>query len=513
MFAGKRQKSSLIGLLALSICVTGFVKAAAYSPAPGSANYVPISVDELKAEAREDLNNAKAAGRLNAEEAQKLGAALDSAYSVSSVEETWADLLSKAQLARVKHPSIDNLISALAKRIDGLVKEGRILPTAPDNPMYHYKSRMDAIYRIKKQFWNNDKFYDFWEYLVLAIDLSSLNDRLERALTYNKISIEKLNELTMRTDNYIARNQVCARELTTYKSFEVEPDHLQQVRQDLWTVLKDKAHSRLETPEVKKQLYDRLLFTHYEGCSTLPTEAAVDKAIVEVQRLLDSGARNGNLSATEGVRLQHELNMVKEFKKAYPGPTPGVDLVERELRKEEVRFMSCELRMMQDWLGKILRKDGETQPGREAVLRLVRRLDLAIFSHRITDADVNKIMAELNTAIHETSVNTNVSSENALAKKCSALQEELDMMVSDFSLQPADTAARLSDISGLISKLKVDQSSAAADKDRIQRLVSNLDTLDTARKYGISVVAANEAEMVRNKVYPMLKAQGTAEGK
>lgn len=513
MFAGKRLKSSVIGLLALSIVISGFSRATAYSPAPGGANYVPISVDDLKAEAREDLANAKAAGRLNAEEADKLGAALDSAYSVSSVEETWAELLSKAQLARVKHPSIDNLINTFSKRLDALVKAGTILPTAPDNPNYHYKDRLQAIYRIKKQFFNNDKFYDFWEYIVLAIDLSSLNDRLERALNYNNITIEKLNELTLRTDNYIARNQVCARELTTFKSFEIEPDHLQQVRQDLWTVLKDKAHSRLETPEVKKQLFDRLKFTHYEACSTLPTEPKIDKAIVEVQRLLDSGARNGNLSASDGVRLQHELNLVKELKKAYPGPNPGVDLVERELRKEEVRFMSCDLRMMQDWLGRVLRKDGETQVGREATLRLVRRLDLAKFSHRITDADVNKIMAKLNDAIHNTSQNMDVTSENELAKKCAGLQEELDMMISDFSLQPADTAARLSDIASLITKLKVDQSAAAADKDRIQRLVSNLDTLDTAKKYGISVVAASEAEMVRNRVYPMLRAQGTAEGK
>src|SRR5262249_19338514 len=152
------------------------------------------------------------------------------------------------------------------------------------------------------------------------------------------------------------------------------------VRQEMYQILKDKAHSRLATPEVKEQLYKRLLATNYESCSTLPPEADLDKAIVEVQRLLDSGARNGNLSADDGVRLQHELNMVKEFKKAYPGPNPGVDLVERELRKEEVRFMSCDLRMMQDWLGRVLRNDGDTQKGHEQMLRLIRRMDIAMFS-------------------------------------------------------------------------------------------------------------------------------------
>lgn len=502
MFAGKRQKSSLIGLLAVSMAITGFVRAAAVSPPPGSTNYVPISVEEIKTEAKKDLSHAKAAGRLSTEEADKLGAALDSAYSVSAVEETWGDLLSKAQVAKAKHPSIDHLVTTWSNQLDQLVKNKTILLSATDR----YKERLKAIYRLKKQFYNNDHFYDFWEYLVLAIDLSSLNDRLERALVHHRITVEKLNDLILRSDNYIARNQVCARSLTTYKSFEIEPDHLQQVEQDMWTILKDKANSRLATPEVKEQLFKRLLATHYEGCSTLPPEADLDKAIVEVQRLLDSGARNGNLSADDGVRLQHELNLVKEFKKAYPGPNPGVDLVERELRKEEVRFMALDLRMMQDWLGRVLRNDGETQKGREQTLRLIRRLDLAMFSHRITADDVNKILASLDDAIKTTK-------GDELADRVLDLEGQLDMMVSDFSMQPADTAARLSDISSLISKLKVDQSSAAADKDRIQRLVSNLDAQDTPKRYGISVVAASELEMVRNKVYPMLKAQGLAESK
>lgn len=501
MFAGKRQKSSLIGLLAVSIVISGFVRAAAYSPAPGSTNYVPISVDDLKAEAKMDLGNAKAAGRLSTEEADKIGQDLDGAYSISAVEEAWADLLSKAQVAKAKHPSIDNLVTNWTNQLDQLVRNKTILPTAAAP----YKERLKAIYRIKKMFYNNDHFYDFWEYLVLAIDLSSLNDKLERALVHNRITIEKLNDLILRSDNYIARNQVCARGLTTFKSFEIEPDHLQQVRQELYTVLKDKAHSRLATPEVKEQLYKRLLATHYEGCSTLPTESDLDKGIVEVQRLLDGGARNGNLSADDGVRLQHELNMVKEFKKAYPGPNPGVDLVERELRKEEVRFMSMDIRMMQDWLGRVLRQDGDTSQSREAMLRLVRRLDIAMFSHRIVEADVQTLLASLDDAIKTS------TDENDLTNKIEKLESQLDMMVSDFSMQPADTAARVSNISSLISQLKADQSSASADKDRIQRtLLSNLDSLDTAKKYGISVVAASELEMVRKKVYPMLKAQGTS---
>jgi len=498
MFAGKRQKGSVIGLIALSIAVSGFVRASAYSPAPGSTNYVPISVDDVKAEANEDLANAKAAGRISKEDADTLGSKLDSASSLSDVEETWAELISKAQVAKAKHPSIDHLVTTWSRHLDQLSNNKTIMPTASEP----YKERLKAIYRIKKQFFNNDHFYDFWEYIVLAIDLSSLNDKLERALVQNNITVEKLNELILRTDNYIARNQVCARGLSTYKSFEIEPDHLQQVRQEMYTVLKDKANSRLATPEVKQQLYKRLLACQYQGCSNvLPSEKDVDNAIAEVQRLLDSGARNGNLSASDGVRIQHELNLVKMIKKSYPGPTPGVDLVERELRKEEVRFMSLDLRMMQDWLGRVLRKDGDTEVGREQLLRLVRRLDLA--THRIVESDVNTILAGVDDAIKT------ASNDVELAKKIMALEEQLDMMVSDFSMQPADTAARMSNISSLISQLKSDQSSAAADKDRIQRYLANLDSLETPNKYGKSVVAASELEMVRKKVYPILRAQGT----
>ncbi len=503
MSAGIRKKGSLIGLIALSIFLSGFGRAAAYSPSPGGGSYAPITVEELKAEAQEDLANARAAGRLSKEDAEKLAADLESAYSLSAVEESWSELLAKAQEAKAKHPSIDNLVSNWSSRLDGLVKNKTIQlsATAP------YKERLKAIQRLKKEFYNNDKFYDFWEYTVLALDLASLNDRLERALNHQRITVEQLNDLILRTDNYIARNQVCARGLATYKSFEIDPEHLQQVRQNLYTVIKDKAHSKLSTPAVKEQLFKRLLSTHYEACSSLPTEADVDKAIAEVQRLLDSGARNGNLSARDGVRIQHELNLIKELKKAYPGPTPGVDLVERELRKEEVRFMSLDLRMLQDWLGRVLRKDGETEVGREQLLRLVRRLDLASFSGRISSQDVNTLLAGLDTAIKT------ASNDKDLAKKVMSLEEQLDMMVSDFSMQPADTVSRLSDISSLISKLKQDQSTAAAEKDRIQRMLSDLDSDQTPARYGVSVVAASELEMLRNKVFAMLKAQGTVANK
>jgi hypothetical protein len=498
MIARKRRMGSMIGFLALSITISGFVNAAAYSPTPGSTNYVPISVDDVKAAARTDLANAKAAGRLSAEEADKIGAALDSAYSISGLEETWGDLLAKAQVAKSKHPSIDHLVTTWTNRLDKLVKDKTILPTA----VGPYKERLKAIDRNKKMFFNNDHFYDFWEYIVLAIDLSSLNDKLERALVAHRISIEKLNELVLRIDNYIARNQVCARGLTTFKSFEIEPDQLQQVEQNMYTVLNDKAHSKLSTPEVREQLFRRLLSSGYEACSTLPAEADLDKAIVEVQRLLDSGARNGNLGAADGARIQHELNLVKELKKAYPGPNPGVDLVERELRKQEVRFMACDLRMMQDWLGRVLRSDGGTMVGREQVLRLVRRLGLSAFSHRITEQDVNAILSGLDEAIKTS------SGEADLVAKLNKLEGQLDMMVSDFSLQPADTTGRLSNISSLIGQLKIDQSSAAADKDRIARVISGLESMEAAKKYGMSVVAASELEMVRQKVNPMIKAQG-----
>lgn len=498
MFRVKHKKVALISLLGLSMLGSSFYSVSAYSPVPGSTNYVAISVDDVKAEARRDLNNARLAGRLSKEEADKLSSDLESAYSLSGVEEVWADLLAKAQEARAKHPSIDHLVSVWTSKLDQLVRNKTIQATATTP----YKERLKAIERLKKQFYNDDHFYDFWEYTVLAIDLSSLNDKLERALVQNKITVEKLNDLILRSDNYIARNQVCSRGLTTFKSFEIEPDHLQQVRQELYTVLKDKANSKLSTPQVKEQLFKRLLATHYEACSSLPSENDLNKAIQEVERLLDSGARNGNLSARDAVRLLHELQLVKELKKAYPGPTPGVDLVERELRKEEVRFMAIDLRMMQDWLGRVLRKDGEVQEGREQVLRLVRRIDLAIFSHRITDQDANNLLSGLDEAIKKS------NNDSELASNVRNLQEQLDMMVADFSLQPAETKARVSDISSLVAQLKMDQSSASADKDRIQRIISQMDSQDSAaKKYGMSVVAASELEMLRNKVFPMIKAQ------
>lgn len=499
MFAGKRQKASIIGTLALSFVLSTFSGAVAVSPVPGTTNYAPISVEDVRAAAQKQLNNAIFAGRISKEDADKYSEALKNAYSLSSVEETWADIEATAQEAKAKHPSIDHLIQTFVWKLDNLQKSKTIMPSAAEP----YKERLKAIYRLKKQFYNNDKFYDFWEYTVLALDLSSLNDKLERALTYNKISIEQLNDLILRSDNYVARNQVCARGLSTYKSFEIEPDHLRQVRNELYTVMKDKAHSRLATPQVKEQLFKRLLATHYEGCSTLPSEVDVDKAIAEVNRLLDSGARNGNLSAIDGLRMQHELYLISELKKAYPGPNPGIDLVERELRKEEVRFMSLDLRFLQDWLGRVLRKDGEVQEGREQVMRLVRRLDLADFTHRISDKDVDVILSDLNTAIAKS------SNDDQLAENCKNIEGKLDMMISDFSMSPANTTARASNIASLISRLKLDQSSASADKDRIQRLMNSADSMPAAKKYGVSFVAASELEMVRSKVMGMLKAQGS----
>jgi len=76
-------------------------------------------------------------------------------------------------------------------------------------------------------------------------------------------------------------------------------------------------------------------------------------------------------------------------------------------------------------------------------------------------------------------------------------------------LQPADTEARLANIGTMINSLKSDQSSAASDKDRIGRICSGLNSLEAPKKYGMSVVAASELEMVRKKVNPMLRAQNT----
>ena len=499
MFLGKRQKASIIGTLAVSFALSGILSASAVSPSPSSTNYAPISVEDIRVAAQTQLSNAIAAGRISKEDADKFSESLKNAYSVSSVEETWAELEATAQQAKAKHLSIDHLITQFTNKLNNLEKTKMIMPSAADP----YKERLKAIQRIKKQFYNNDKFYDFWEFTVLALDLSSLNDKLERALTYQRISVEKLNDLILRTDNYIARNQVCARALTTYKSFEIEPDHLRQVRNEFYSVLNDKAHSRTATPQVREQLYKRLLATHYEGCSTLPSEGDVTKGIVEVNRLLDSGARNGNLSALDGLRMAHELALVSALEKAYPGRNPGVDLVERELRKEEVRFMSQDIRFLQDWLGRVLRKDGDTQEGREQVLRLVRRLDLADFTHRINDNDVDAILLDLNEALR-------LSQNDAeLSEKTKAIEGKLDMMISDFSMIPANTSARASNIASLISRLKLDQSSASADKDRIQRLMNGAESLPAAKKYGVSFVAASELEMVRARVMNMLKAQGT----
>ena len=503
MFSGKAKKVSIIGTLSLSFALSGFMSAGAVSPSPNATNYAPISVEEVRTAAAKQLNNAIAAGRISKEDADKFSESLKNAYSLSSVEEVWAELEAKAQEAKAKHPSIDHLMTTFTNKLDNLQKTKQIMSSAADP----YKERLKAIHRLRKQFYNNDKFYDFWEFIVLAIDLSSLNDKLERALTYNRIDIEKLNDLILRTDNYIARNSVCARSLATYKSFEIEPDHLRQVRQELYKVLQDKAHSRLATPQVKEQLFKRLLSTHYEGCSSLPSEKDLDKAIAEVTRLLESGARNGNLGAIDGLRIQHELELIIKLKTAYPGPTPGVDLVERELRKEEVRYMAIDLRMLQDWLGRVLRKDGETEEGREQVQRLIRRLSIADFSHRINDKDVDVIIADIDTAIK------NSTTDAQLAANCKDIEGKLDMMVSDFSMIPANTSARASNISAMIGRLKLDQSSASADKDRIVRMLNGLDTEQTAKKYGISFVAASELEMVRNKVLGMLKTQGVQSAK
>ena len=501
MFARKCRKSAFIGLLALSITLSGLACAAAYSPAPGSTSYVPISIDDLKNQAKKDLANARSAGRVAAQDADKFAGALENASSISAVEQVWADLLAKAQIGKFMHPGIDSLITNWSNSLARLVKNKTVLPAAA-NP---YKERLHEVVRLRKLLYDNDHFYDFWEYIVVAVDLSSLNDKLERALSGNKINVEKLNDLILRSDNYIARNQVCARGLTTFKSFEVEPDQLQQVEQNMYAILKDKAHSNPSLPEVQGQLFKRLTALGYEACSTLPSEADLDTAIVEVQRLLDSGARNGNLSAADAVRFQHELNMIKELKKIYPGANPGIDKVKRELRNEEIRFMSLDLRMMQDWLGRVLRADGSTMPGREQVLRLVRYLDLAMFSHRITEDDVTAILFGLDFALR-TSAN-----DDELVQKVGNLQGQLDMMVSDFSLQPAETAVRAAGVGKLINGLKFDQSSACADKDRIQRVINTLATMDGARKYAMSVVTASELEMIRKQVNAMLKAQGRGE--
>lgn len=489
---------SFAAMLSLTVAASSFMSSMAVSFSDGANS--PISTDEVRGQARIELNNAISAGRLSKEDGAKFSSALDVAGSVSDVERTWADLETAAQRAKEKHNTIENLLWEFTTKINKLQKDGIVSPEA----MVVYRDRIKSIERLKKQFKGQDNFYDFWEYVVLGLDFSSLQERLDRALAHRQPPVETMDHLILRTDNYLLRNEVAARGLTVYKSFEVEPEDLLAARNSFVAILTDKSTSNLNTPKVRDMLYRRLLQLHYEPYRQFPNETDIDKAIVEVERLLDSGARNGNLSAFDDIRIRHELDLVKELKKAYPGVKHGIDPVEKELRLEEVRFMCLDLRTMQNWLQRSLRKDGDNDVAREELVRLMHRIDLAYFSHRITRQDVASLLASVDEALR-TSKNG-----DELATKCREMEGRMDMMVSDFSMSPAQITPRLNEINRLITLLKIDQGSAARERDRIQQFLNGYEQLEPAKKYGVSIVAAAELEMLRKRINAQLKAQGAS---
>ena len=498
MIGAKKHIASLSALLAMTITVSSFTMAQA-AMEPGGTTYVPTSAQDVEHEARIALDNACAAGRLDSKAAANFSQRLASASSLSDVEKTWGELEAAAQVAKADHVSLEHLISQFLSHLGDLEKKGIITPAMGGN---FYRDRIAGIQRIKKQVTAKDHFFDFWEFVMLAIDLSSVQDRLTRALAESHPDLETLDDLILRTDNYLLRNDVAARMLTTYKSFEVEPDNLLASKADFYSILRDKANSRVATPEVKRQLFERLKAIQYEAAKSMPTEQEVSTGITEVQRLLNSGARNGNLNAFDDVRMQHELELIKELKQAYPGPNPGIDPIERELRMEEVRFMSLDLRFLQDWLGRVLRKDGEVIEAREQVLRAVRRIDLALFSHRIRKEEALGLLSDISNAMRDS------RSETELATRCRALEAKMDMMISDFSMVPAKNALRAAYISQLLDQLRIEHDAVASDLQRIQGMVASVkDMPEGSQKYGASIVAAYELERLRNQVRSLLKMQ------
>lgn len=494
-FAKKRVSLVMLAAIASSIGLSP--AAISYAPPPGVNGYALISESDLEKPARTALKNAVKAGRMSKEEETEFAKRIDGATSLSDLESAWADLEARAQEAKAKHVTIDSLIDRFSSYLNQLQRKGIVTNSAAAP----YLERLKAIKRVQKQFLLKDNFYDFWEFVILSLDLSSIEERLYRALASYQPMLEPINELVLRTDNYLLRNQVTARGLTVYKSFEPEPAELYAARDSFLNILKDKANSRLETPTVKKQIYKRLRALHYEPYKGLPLEADIDKAIIEVQRLIDSGARNGNLSAQDNVRLQHELELVKQIKNSYPGPNPGIDPVEKELRAEEVRFMCLDLRFLQNWLGRVLRKDGDNDASREELSRLLNRIDLAFFTHRISGYDMAEVMSLVDRAIKD------AKTPEQLTQRCRDIQGQLDMMISDYSMAPAQTEARVVAISRLVGMLGADQSGPRNDLDRIQRNLLSLDKMDTPARYGKSLVYAAELEMVRSQVNQLLKAQ------
>lgn len=503
MRTAKKRLFSVAVLLSMSLSGLSSFSAVALSPLPGSTAYAPISMEDVRSLASTRLNNAIAAGRLNKEEAARFRSELNNASSLSSVEETWANLEAAAQVAKAQHVSIDHMMTMFQRYINSLLM--RHIVTKENSKLY--VDRIEGVRRLKKQFYANDHFYDFWEFCVLAIDLNSEKERFARALAGYRPPLETLNELILRCDNYVGYNEVVSRQLSTFKSFEVEPDELQTSKYYFHQILLDKAHSRLQTKEVTDQLYGRLFRHQYTAGKVRITEADLDVAIKEVQRLIESGAANGHLTAAEEVRLQHELELIKELKKAYPGPNPGIDPVEKELRAEEVRYMAIDLRFLQDWLGRSLRKDGETIEAREEVLRAVRRIDLAEFSGRIRREDALSLLSDVNEAIQT------ATSDAQIITKCKIIEGRMDMMVADYSLVPAKTKMRLNSLQPVLAELTLDKGSAVAERERIAQYAATANSLDAPHQFGVNLVASSEIELLRTRINNLLKTQNASNDK
>lgn len=479
----------MIAALAMSLSVL--------SPASADtrgAMFTPINIEEIRSAAKTELANARSAGRLTAEEAEKLDRSLTDANSLEQIENTWAQVEARAQEVKSNHLSIDHLLKSFSQEIDSLLKK----KTITDEDAKFYRDRIAGIRRLQKQFTAGGKRLDFWQFNVLALDLSCVQERLTRALTRTMPDYESVDDLILRSDIYTARNGVCARGLNTYKSYIMEPDMLINSKNVLFGVLQDRANSKVTTPEVAKNLRKRLRMTHYEAGPIEPSEDEIKYACKEVQRLIDSGIQNGHLGQADATRLQQELELVKEIDKAYPGPLPGIDPFEKELRKEEVRFMASDIRFMQDWLAHLLRKDGDTNAPREQLLTVLRRTNLAYFTHRISRSDVNAILAVVYTALKSTSNDDQV-------KLAQQAQGKLDMMIADYSWKPVDVAGRMQELDKMIGKLKHSKSDAAEEKNRIEAMLRTLPQNTSPEKVGANIVAGSELELLRNRVASVLK--------
>ena len=488
------DKLSRLGL-AVAISLSVISPSLAQSTNPG-ASFTPINIEEIRAAAKSELSNARSAGRLTAEESEKLEKSLVDANTLEQIESTWAQVEARAQEVKSNHLSIDHLLKTFSQQIDSLLKSKTI--TLEDAKFY--RDRIEGIKRLQKQFTAGGKRLDFWQFNVLALDLSSVQERLTRSLSRTNPDLESIDDLILRSDLYTARNAVCARGLNTYKSYIVEPNMLINSKNVIFGVLQDRANSKISTPEVQKNLRKRLLATHYEAGPIEPTEDEIKYACQDIQRLIDSGIKNGNLGHTDATRLQQELELVKELDKAYPGPLPGVDPFEKELRKEEVRYMASDIRFMQDWLARLLRKDGDTNAAREQLLTVLRRTNLAYFTHRISKSDVNAILALMFTALKSTDAKEQV-------KLAQVGQGKLDMMIADYSWKPVDVASRVQELDKLIAKLKHSKDDANSEKVRIEAMLRTLPQNTSPEKVGATIVAGSELELLRNRVASVLKEE------